>query len=514
MITCQSYVLGAWSAGEGEGRTLENPATEQALATCSTSGIDFGAVLAHAREVGGPALRELGFGERGQRLKALAAALHEHRDELLDVSTQNGGNTRSDAKFDVDGATGTLAAYAHYAKGLDHEGFVSDGEGVQLGRTARFWGQHIQVPREGAAVHINAFNFPAWNMAEKMACALLAGVPVIEKPGTPSALLAWRMAEIIVASQLLPEGAFQLLCGSAGDLLEHMGPQDVLAFTGSSTTGALLRGNANLVQQNVHVNLEADSLNPAILAPDVTDEDEAFDLFTSNVVVDMTQKAGQKCTAVRRVLVPAGQVGAVVDALKDGLARIKVGDPAESDTRMGPVASRDQLADVRAGIELLAAEGEVAVGGVEPVADKGYFVAPTIVIAGEGAAAVHEHEVFGPVTTVVPYSGEAEEAIALANRGGGGLVASLYSNDVAWSERVVLGISPWHGRVWVGADRVAEQAMPPGMVLPASLHGGPGRAGGGEELGGLRGLAPYLQRTAVQGFQGFVAGTFGIAEAD
>ena len=513
MITCDSYVLGAWRPGDDEGRTLENPATEEALATSSTAGVDFAAVLAHGRETGGPALRALGFAQRGGLLKALSGALHEHRDELLELSIQNGGNTRGDAKFDVDGAIGTLAAYAHFAKVLDREGFVPDGEGTQLGRTARYWGQHVQVPREGVAVHINAFNFPAWNMGEKMACALLAGVPVVAKPGTPSALVAWRLARVIVDSGLLPEGAFQFLCGGAGDLLEHMGPQDVLAFTGSSGTGALLRGNANLVQHNVHVNLEADSLNPAILSPDVTADDEAFDLFLSNVVLDMTQKAGQKCTAVRRVLVPQDRVGEVVDGLKDGLARITVGDPAARETRMGPLASRSQLTDVRAGIERLAAEGEVALGGTEAVHERGYFVAPTILVAGAGAEAVHAHEVFGPVATVVPYSGEAEEAVALANRGGGGLVASLYANDNAWSERVVLGIAPWHGRVWVGSDRVAEQALPPGMVLPASIHGGPGRAGGGEELGGLRGLAPYLQRTAVQGFQGFVQSAFGPAKS-
>jgi oxepin-CoA hydrolase/3-oxo-5,6-dehydrosuberyl-CoA semialdehyde dehydrogenase len=478
-----------------------------------TEGLDFGAVLAHARGQGGPALRALGFRRRGELLKALSGALHEHRDELLELSIRNGGNTRSDAKFDVDGATGTLAAYAHFAKGLDDRGFISDGEGVQLGRTARFWGQHVLVPRTGAAIHINAFNFPAWNMAEKMACALLAGVPVIEKPGTPSALLAWRIAEIVVASGLLPEGAFQFLCGSAGDLLDHAGPQDVLAFTGSSGTGAALKGHARLIGCNVHVNLEADSLNPALLAPDVAADGATFDLFTANIVLDLTQKAGQKCTAVRRIVVPEERVGEVVDALKGALKRVKVGDPSESDVRMGPLASREQLRDVRTGIERLAREAEVVLGGTAPVFERGYFVAPTLLVARPGARAVHEHEVFGPVATVVPYSGAAEEAVEVLNRGGGGLVASVYSDDAAWTERVVLGIAPWHGRVWIGSERVAEQALPPGTVLPASVHGGPGRAGGGEELGGLRGLAPYLQRTALQGFQGFLAGAFGPAPA-
>ncbi len=510
MITLESYVQGAWRAGDGEGRSLFNPTTEEPLATCSTAGIDFGAVLDHARDTGGPALRERGFARRGELLQALSSAIHDYRHELLDLSVKNGGNTRGDAKFDVDGATGTLAAYAYFAKEVgDCDAFLPDGEGVKLGRTARFWGQHILVPKRGAAIHVNAFNFPAWNMAEKMACALLAGVPVIEKPGTPSAMVAWRMAQVIVESELLPEGAFQFLCGSAGDLLERMGPQDTLAFTGSSKTGALLRGNPNLVRHNVHVNVEADSLNPAILGPDVDSEADAYDLFVANVTLDMTQKAGQKCTAVRRILVPAERCEDVVRDLVESLGRVQVGDPAESGTRMGPVASQSQFDDVRDGIAALAAEADVACGGADPIRDKGFFIEPTLLVAREEARTVHEREVFGPVATVVPYSGAADEAIALANRGGGGLVASVYSNVAGWKREVVLGISPWHGRVWIGSDRVAEQALPPGMVLPASTHGGPGRAGGGEELGGIRGLSPYLQRTAVQGFQGFVGPSFG-----
>lgn len=513
MITLESYVLGSWHAGTDAGRTLYNPATEEALATCSTAGIDFGAVLDHARETGGPALRAMGFAARGAMLKALSAAIHEHRDELIDLAISNGGNTRGDAKFDIDGATGTLAAYAYFAKSLPGGEFAPDGEGVQLGRTARFWGQHVLVPRRGVAVHVNAFNFPAWNMGEKMACALLAGMPVIEKPGTPSALVAWRIAQIVVESGLVPEGGFQFLCGSTGDLLDQMGPQDVLAFTGSSGTGALLRGNENLVRHNVHVNVEADSLNSAILAPDADGDSEVYELFVANVARDMTQKAGQKCTAVRRILVPSDRVEEVRDDLVEAVGRVKVGDPADPAHRMGPVASSSQLEDVRSGIAALSEAADVACGGTDPVFDQGYFVAPTLLVARDADASVlHELEVFGPAATVIPYDGSAEAAAALANRGGGSLVASVYSNDAKWTESVVLGIAPWHGRVWIGSDRVAEQAAAPGTVLPASTHGGPGRAGGGEELGGLRGLEPYLQRTALQGFQGFVAGTFGAKE--
>ena len=510
MITLESYVQGRWEAGSGDPKPLHNPATEEVLAQVHPGGIDVGAALSWAREVGGPALRELGFAGRGALLKKLSGVIHEHRDELLDLSTQNAGTTRGDSKFDIDGATGTLAAYAYFAKKLTDRGFLSDGDGVQLGRTARFWGQHIQVPRRGVAVHINAFNFPAWNMCEKMACALLAGMPVIEKPGTPTAMVAWRIAKILADTDVLPPGAFQFLAGGARDLPDHMGPQDVLAFTGSSGTGAHLRGHANLVRHNVHVNVEADSLNAALLGPDVDRDAEAYGLFLSNVVLDMTQKTGQKCTAVRRILVPADRVDEVVEDLVNDLGRIKMGDPTERETRMGPLASSDALADVRSGIDALAAHADVRCGGSEPAAEKGYFVAPTLLVARDATSAVfHEKEVFGPVATILPYDGSAEEAVRLTNLGGGGLVASVYSNDRRFTEAVVLGISPWHGRVWIGADKVADHASPPGTVLPASIHGGPGRAGGGEELGGLRGLEPYLQRTAVQGFQGLVERAFG-----
>ena len=514
MITLKSYVLGRWQGGDTAKSTLHDPSTGEPLAECSTAGIDFAAVLRHGREQGGPPLRALGFPGRGQLLKALSKAIHERREELIELSIRNGGSTRGDAKFDLDGATGTLAAYAAFAKQAGERAFLPDGEGVQLGRTPRFWGQHVLVPKLGVAVHVNAFNFPAWNMCEKMACALLAGMPVVEKPGTATALVAHRVAEIVVASGALPEGAFQFLCGSLGDLLDHMGPQDVLAFTGSSATGAKLRGHQNLVRHNVHVNVEADSVNAAVLAPDVTPDAETYALFLSNVELDMTQKTGQKCTAVRRILVPAERADDVARDLAAGLQRVQVGDPGSRETRMGPVASEAQLRDVRAGIERLRSAAEVVCGGSDPVHEKGWFVAPTLLRARDPEADVlHSFEVFGPVATLIPYDGSAAEAVRLVNKGGGGLVASLYSNDRAWTEEVTLGIAPWHGRVWIGSDRVAEQTLPPGMVLPASHHGGPGRAGGGGELGGLRGLEPYLQRTAIQGFQGVVAQAFGPAAA-
>ncbi len=505
MITLESHVLGRWQAGQGRPEVLRDPTTEEPLAQVSSEGIDLGAVLVYGREKGGPALRALGFPQRSRILEGLSRAIHAHRDELLELSIRSAGTTRGDAKFDVDGASGTLAAYAQFGKELGERGFAPDGPAVPLGRTPRFSGQHILVPRPGIALHVNAFNFPAWNQCEKMACAFLAGMPVLEKPGTPTALVAARIARIIVESGLLPEGAFQLLCGKARDLLDHVGPQDVVAFTGSSETGERLRGNRSVVRHNARVNLEADSLNAAILAPDVLRDSETYGLFLANVELDVIQKAGQKCTAVRRILVPAERVREVAADLVERLAGVQVGDPRSQETRMGPLASREQLESVRAGITALAKEAEILCGGAASVHAKGWFVAPTLLLARDAEAEVfHALEVFGPVATVLPYSGAAEEAVRLANRGGGGLVASVYSNEREWTEKVVLGIAPWHGRVWIGSDKMAGQSVPPGTVLPASIHGGPGRAGGGQELGGLRGLEPYLQRTAVQGFQGFV----------
>lgn len=510
MIKLTSYVCGAWHDGTGTPRPLFNPATREQIAECDSTGIDFAKVVAHARDVGGPALRAVGFATRAGWLKSLSAVLHEHREELVKLSTSNGGNTRGDAKFDIDGATGTLAAYASFGKRLPDTNHLPDGEGLQLGRTPRYWGQHIKVPRLGVAVHINAFNFPAWGAAEKMATAILAGVPVIEKPGTPSALLAWRMSQIIAESGILPDGAFQFIAGGVGDLLDHLGPQDCLAFTGSSGTAAKLKGHACFVERNTRINIEADSLNSAILGPKADDDSEVFGLFLSQIVTDMTQKAGQKCTAIRRIMVPADRVDAVREGILDRLGAIKVGDPSDSDNRMGPVASESQLEDVRSGIRALSESADVACGGDDPFGDQGCFVAPTLLVASDANAdVVHRDEVFGPVATILPYSGQASDAIALANRGGGGLVASIYSNDKNWATEVALGIAPWHGRVCIGSDKVAPLALPPGMVMPQMVHGGPGRAGGGEELGGLRGLDFYMQRTAIQGDQAVLTRYFG-----
>jgi oxepin-CoA hydrolase/3-oxo-5,6-dehydrosuberyl-CoA semialdehyde dehydrogenase len=510
MIALSNYVAGAWTPGSGDAKPLYNPATEAVLGEVRPGGVDHAAALAYARQRGGPALQALSFAQRGALLKQLSKKLHEHRDELIEISASNGGNTRGDAKFDLDGATGTLAYYAALGAELGEHRHLVDGDGTQLGRTPRFWGQHILTTRPGVGVHINAFNFPAWGMGEKMACALLAGVPVIEKAGTPSALLAYRMAQIVVDSGILPEGAFQFVAGSVTGMLDLCGPMDMVAFTGSAVTAALIRGNRNLVARNVRVNLEADSINSAILGPDVEDGSDTFEQFLANLHVDMTQKAGQKCTAVRRIFVPAAMLATVAEGLVERLGGTRIGDPADDNVRMGPVASQEQLRDVRAGIQKLLAVADAVTGGVEPLGERGYFVRPTLLRAKDARAQVlHELEVFGPCATLIPYSGEVGEVVDLVNLGGGGLVASAYSDDRGFVESLVAGIAPWHGRIWLGSEKTHGQALGPGAVLPATIHGGPGRAGGGEELGGRRGLMPYLQRTALQGDRAVVGKAFG-----
>ncbi len=490
----RSYLGGRWAAGSGTGQTLFNPATEAPLATASSEGIDLAAALDYARRTGGPALRALTFAERGALLKAIADAMQEHRTELLELGIVNGGNTRSDAKFDIDGGIATLLAYAETAAALGSARILVDGEGIQLGRSPRFHAQHISVSRQGVAVHVNAFNFPAWGFAEKAAVALLAGMPVLSKPATSSALLAHRIVEILVEGKVLPEGALSVLVGSPRDLLAHLGAQDVLAFTGSGATAEAIRALPNVIRHSVRVNVEADSLNAAVLGPEVEPGSDMYETFLKDVVRDMTQKAGQKCTAIRRILVAPEAIESVKSDLSELLSAVKVGDPAEEATRMGPVATGSQRDEARAGIEGLLREGK-KVFSQEALPAKGYFVAPTLVEAAAGARAVHEREVFGPVATLIQYEGHPGAVIAQAN---GGLVSSIYSEDQAFIEPAVMEMAPYNGRLFLGHPKI-ELSPGPGTVLPQLVHGGPGRAGGGEELGGPRGLSFYMQRTALQG---------------
>jgi len=490
MLELRSYLAGRWVAGAAAHQTLLNPATEEPLAKCASEGLDLAGALDHARRSGGPALRALSFAERGALLKAMADSLQAQRDELLELGIANGGNTRSDAKFDVDGAIATLLAYAEIGASLGARKFLVDGEGLQLGRSARFHGQHIAVARAGVAVHINAFNFPAWGFAEKAAVALLAGMPVLTKPATSSAMVAFRAVERMMQQKILPNGALSLLIGTPRGLVPLLGGQDVLAFTGSGATGAELRAARNVIEQSVRVNVEADSLNAAILGPEVEARSDMYELFLKDVVRDMTQKAGQKCTAIRRVFVPQAAAASVMDDLVELLGAVKVGNPAEEDVRMGPLASAEQRADVLRGIAEL---GGRRVFGAERKTGKGFFVDPAL-IEGPGDL-VHQREVFGPVASLLAYDGDPASIVV---RGNGGLVASIYAEDPQFIDQTVLAIAPWHGRIFLGHPKI-ELSPGPGTVLPQLVHGGPGRAGGGEELGGPRGLALYMQRVALEG---------------
>jgi oxepin-CoA hydrolase/3-oxo-5,6-dehydrosuberyl-CoA semialdehyde dehydrogenase len=513
----KSYLAGRWVEGTGAEAPLLNPATEETVATVRSGGLDLAGALAFAREKGGPALRALTFAQRGALLKKLSASLSAKREELLTIAQLNGGNTRGDAKFDVDGAIATLEAYAELATGLGETKVLTDGESIALGRSAKLGGVHVRVPRQGVAVQVNAFNFPAWGLAEKLACAFAAGMPVLTKPATSTAHVAYRMMELFVESGALPEGSLSFLAGSAGDLLSHLSGQDVLAFTGGSDTAVAMRSAEKVVRENVRVNIEADSLNATVLGPDVEAGSEPFHLFISDVVREMTQKTGQKCTATRRIYVPEALREAVKEALKEKLSAVKVGNPTDEKVTMGPLATAAQLRDVKAGVKRLLGCATLVHGDpdkVEPIgvpAGKGYFLAPLLLECLDPRAGdpVHTYEVFGPVSTLISYDGTAARAAALVAAGGGGLVASVYSDDKVFLREVVLGIGAYSGRVVLGGSKVAGQSLPPGMVLPQLIHGGPGRAGGGEELGGLRGMAFYQQRVALQGYKPLVEQLFG-----
>jgi len=503
----RSYVGGDWVAGSGGFRPLHNPTTGALIAEASSDGVDMGAAVRHAREVGLPALQALTFAERGACLAAAAKALHGFRDELLALSTESGGNTRGDAKFDVDGATGTLQFYAKLGEKLGETRCFRDGDALQLARSPRFAGQHLWTSCQGVAVHINAFNFPAWGFAEKAAVAWLAGLPVITKPATSTAVLTARMVEILAEAGSLPAGTLSLISGGAGDLLDHLGYQDVLAFTGGSSTALKLRQHPAVTERGCRLNVEADSLNAAILGPDAEADSATFDLFVGDVARDMTQKAGQKCTAIRRVFVPRETLDDAKQALVEALSAIRVGDPALKEVRMGPLATAGQLEDVQQGVARLKEVATPAYGdggrgelvGVD--GEQGYFMSPVLLVADDPrAATVHDREVFGPVATLLPY-GDTKELGELVGLGQGGLVASVYTDKPTVATEVALALAPHSGRVNIGSEKVAEHSLGPGAVLPMLLHGGPGRAGGGEELGGARGMQLYMQRTALQGYK-------------
>ncbi len=512
MRTVRSYVQERWHEPGGGWTFLVDPCSEETIARVSSAGIDFGATLAHARSVGRASLAALSLSERGRLLGAMSRTLQESRDELIALSLTNTGSTRKDAKFDVDGGIFTLAHYAQLGESMGDRRLLLDGEGLPLGRSARFWGQHVLLPLNGVAVHVNAFNFPVWGFAEKASCAILAGMPVITKPATSSALVTARAFESVIERVAVPRGALSLVCGSVGDLLTRLGPQDVLAFTGSAGTALELRGLRNLLESSTRVNVEADSLNAALLGPDVQEGSETWSLFLREVVLEMTQKTGQKCTAVRRILVPRPRLAAVEAALSERLGAVVVGHPEAPAVTMGPLATAAQLDEAIAGVRRLRESAKVVLGcgerldGAGNPPGKGFFFGPVLLRADDphGADAVHAHEVFGPVATLLPYDGSAADAAALVALARGSLVTSIYTDNREFLATYVDHGGSTSGRLYVGSEKVAGQLPGSGVALPQLLHGGPGRAGGGAELGGLRGLELYLQRVAIAGDRGLI----------
>ncbi len=502
----ESFVAGKWQAGAGKGVALRDATTGEVIANATADGLDSRAMLEHAREVGGRNLRKLTFHERAALLKTLARFLTEHKDDFYTLSYATGA-TKGDSWIDIDGGISTLFVYA--SKGtreLPDSRVYVDGGVEALSKTGTFVGQHICVPLEGAAVHINAFNFPVWGMLEKLAPTLLAGVPAIVKPASQTCYLTERVFRRIMESAILPEGAVQLICGGVGDLFEHLTCQDVVSFTGSASTALRLRLHPVVSANSVRFTSETDSLNSSVLGPDAAAGTPELELFVREVVREMTVKAGQKCTAIRKAIVPAGRVAEVVDAMRTALGKVVVGDPRLENVRMGPVASLGQRREVLEQLGKLKREAEVVYGKpgkAQPVgadADRGAFVAPTLLYCRDAgsARAIHSVEAFGPVCTLVPYD-TVEDAIALARRGGGSLVGSIFSADDAVAARLVQGLAPFHGRILVVNRHCAKESTGHGSPLPHLVHGGPGRAGGGEEMGGIRGVMHYLQRTAVQG---------------
>jgi 3,4-dehydroadipyl-CoA semialdehyde dehydrogenase len=508
----ESYLAGRWVRGEGVETRLVDPVKGDELATVSAKGVDLKGALEHARKQGQGALRSLSYAERGKLVGAVADVLTANRARYEEIAIANSGNTKVDAAIDIDGGIGTLKYYARLGAGLGEARMLLDEKPVRLAKAENYQAIHLMVPRRGVAVHINAFNFPSWGLWEKAAVSLLAGVPVVAKPASSTAWLAHAMVKDVIAAKVLPEGALSLLCGGAGDLMAALTSDDVVAFTGSADTAARVRGHANVVARSVPVNIEADSINAALLAPGTAAGNAAFDAFVREVVREMTVKAGQKCTAIRRIFVPAGEADAIADALAAKLKGTKVGDPRAADTRMGPVVTRGQQAAAFDGIRRLASEAQVICGGADaPALDgidagKSAFVAPTLLRVKDaaGAKAVHEVEVFGPAATIVSYRDEADAAVLIA-RGGGSLVASVYGENQDFLVRMIGEIGPSHGRILAVDPAIATAHTGHGIVMPQCNHGGPGRAGAGEELGGLFGLRFYHQRLAVQGSSDLLA---------
>ncbi|WP_290653246.1 phenylacetic acid degradation bifunctional protein PaaZ, partial [Aquisalimonas sp.] len=505
-----------WIRGTGAGKPLLDAATGAPVAHIDSTGLDFVAALDWGRRTGGPALRAMTFHERALMLKAIGLTLMEQKEEFYALSTATGA-TRTDGWVDIEGGIGTMLSYASKARReLPNTRLLLDGDPEPLSSDNSFSGQHLLSPLEGVAVHINAFNFPCWGMLEKLAPTLLAGMPAIIKPASQTAYLTELMVRRMLDTGLLPDGALQLICGGVGDLLDHVTGQDVVTFTGSAETGRKLRTHPAIIDNSVRFTMEADSLNAAILGPDAGPDAPEFDLFVREVAREMTVKAGQKCTAIRRVMVPRNRIDAVTEALKARFARTTLGLPAQDGIRMGPLASLSQREEVRERIADLRRDADIVLGDLGRIdlasgdPEAGAFMNPVLLHCDRPgqADAVHDVEAFGPVATLMPYD-DIDEAVALVRRGKGSLVSSVFTNDQQVANAAVLGIAPFHGRVMIGNRDSARSSTGHGSPLAVLTHGGPGRAGGGEELGGMRAVQHYMQRTAIQGTPRLLSGVAG-----
>jgi oxepin-CoA hydrolase/3-oxo-5,6-dehydrosuberyl-CoA semialdehyde dehydrogenase len=504
MQKLQNFALGQWVSGSGTGTELFDAVNGELVTVADSTGLDFGAMLNYGRETGGPALRKMTFQERGRMLKALALYLTERKAAYYAVSVKTGA-TKIDSWIDIDGGIGNLFAYASLRKQFPDSSFYVDGELAKLSKEGTFIGHHIMVPKEGIALHINAFNFPVWGMLEKIAVNLLAGVPAVVKPATLTSYVTEVVVRDIHASGILPEGALQLICGSANGIFDHLEMQDVVTFTGSASTGKMLKSHPRLVDQAIPFTMEADSLNAAILGLDAAPGTEEFDLFVKEVRKEITVKCGQKCTAVRRILVPEKYLSDVQEALVKALGQTAIGDPRNEKVRMGSLAGKAQREDVLAALNELKKESEVVFGNdalnlIEAEDSKGAFMSPTLLLNDKPFEKLSSHniEAFGPISTLMPYS-TTEEAVALSKLGKGSLVCSITTNDTNIARDFVLNAATHHGRILVLNRASAKESTGHGSPMPMLVHGGPGRAGGGEEMGGKRGVMHYLQRTAIQG---------------
>jgi oxepin-CoA hydrolase/3-oxo-5,6-dehydrosuberyl-CoA semialdehyde dehydrogenase len=505
MMQLENYILGKWIKGDGEGQTLYHAVTSEPIATASTKGVDFSTVLHYARHRGNPALRKMTFQERGLMLRALALHLREHLPTFYQISYQTGA-TKADSWVDIEGGIGNLFAYASLRRKFSNQPYCIDGEYHSLGKSNTFIAQHLLIPKEGVAIHINAYNFPVWGMLEKIAVNLLAGMPAIVKPATVTSYLTEAVFREIIQSGILPEGALQLICGSAAGILDHVDSQDVVTFTGSASIGKMLKSHPKVLSENVPFTMEADSLNAIVLGEDVNPDMPEWDLFIKEVWKEMTSKCGQKCTAIRRIFVPENKMEDIQIAIKRSLQDVLIGNPLNNTVRMGSLAGLAQRKEVKEQIQKLLTSSEIIYGSIDSVsvidadANIGAFMSPILLLNQQplSSTAVHEVEAFGPVSTLMPYA-SLQEAIALVKLGKGSLVSSIVTNNTSIATDYTIGAGTYHGRILVLNRACSKENTGHGSPLPLLVHGGPGRAGGGEEMGGIRGVKHYMQRVAIQG---------------